>query len=183
MHKRMSGKGGRFRKTALGKRVDGSARSTVDPAPPDFDPHELGVPEAVATVLVVPERVTSRNLEAMRRCVEIGNKAVGGAAMVFEPPDNANGQQRTLGKMMEGYTKDRGKPISLKMMTEDERRRFAASELAVGYTVLRHVQEGDAVMFNRQPTLHKGSWMAFRAGLTEAQLPAPRRGDLLQRRL
>ena len=174
MRVRMSGKQGRFRKTILGKRVNDSARSVVDPAPPEFDPYELGVPRAVANVLVVPERVSRFNLEAMKRCVRIGNGKTGGAAMIFEPVEVSVTDGSPMGGLMEGYTKDRGKPVSLKMMSDAERARFADEELGVGFTVLRHIQDGDVVMFNRQPTLHRGSWMAFLARVTDKlsfQLP------------
>ncbi len=35
--------------------------------------------------------------------------------------------------------------------------------LQVGYTVERHLEDGDVVLFNRQPSLHRISIMAFRA--------------------
>ena len=35
-------------------------------------------------------------------------------------------------------------------------------ELKVGDIVERHLKPGDYVLLNRQPTLHKGSMMAFR---------------------
>ena len=155
--------------------MNDSARSVVDPAPPEFDPYELGVPRAVANVLVVPERWSSRfNLEAMKQCVRIGNGKTGGAAMIFESVEVSVTDGSPMGGLMEGYTKDRGKPVSLKMMSGAERARFAEEELGVGYTVLRHIQDGDVVMFNRQPTLHRGSWMAFLARVTDKlsfQLP------------
>ena len=34
--------------------------------------------------------------------------------------------------------------------------------LQVGYTVERHMQDGDYVVFNRQPTLHKMSMMGHK---------------------
>ena len=43
-----------------------------------------------------------------------------------------------------------------------DRRRLAA-ELKVGDTVERHLRDGDIVLFNRQPSLHRMSIMAHRA--------------------
>lgn len=174
LHKRMSGKQGRFRKTILGKRVNDSARSVIDPAPPGFDPYELGVPEAVARVLVVPEKVNSRNLERLRDAVRTGEGRLGGASMVFEPPSGDLSVVKINGGLTEGNTVDRGKGISLKIMTGSERDRFAADVLEPGYTVLRHLCDGDVVVFNRQPTLHRGSWMSFMARIVKTlsfQLP------------
>ena len=42
-------------------------------------------------------------------------------------------------------------------------RKRAATELKVGDTVERHLTNGDVVLFNRQPSLHKLSIMAHRA--------------------
>jgi DNA-directed RNA polymerase beta' subunit len=42
-----------------------------------------------------------------------------------------------------------------------DRRRFAA-ELKVGDVVERHLEDGDIVLFNRQPSLHRVSIMAHR---------------------
>lgn len=161
MRKRMSGKTGRFRGTMLGKRVDDSARSVIDPAPPEFDPYELGVPLAVARTLLVPEKVTPLNLERLRKTVKVGEGKLGGASMVFEPPTGDLSVARLSGGLMEGNTAERGRAISLKLMGDSERERFAEDTVEVGYTVLRHLVDGDVVMFNRQPTLHRGSWMAF----------------------
>lgn len=43
-----------------------------------------------------------------------------------------------------------------------DRRRLAA-ELKAGDTVERHLRDGDVVLFNRQPSLHRMSIMAHRA--------------------
>ena len=43
-----------------------------------------------------------------------------------------------------------------------DRRRFAA-ELQVGDIVERHLKDGDIVLFNRQPSLHRMSIMAHKA--------------------
>ena len=46
-------------------------------------------------------------------------------------------------------------------------RRRAASELKVGDVVERHMCNGDAVLFNRQPSLHRLSIMSHRARVLE----------------
>ena len=42
-------------------------------------------------------------------------------------------------------------------------RRRMATELKIGDVVERHLQDGDIVLFNRQPSLHRMSIMAHRA--------------------
>lgn len=41
-------------------------------------------------------------------------------------------------------------------------RKSAASDLRPGYVVERHLEDGDIVLFNRQPSLHRMSIMSHR---------------------
>src|SRR5207245_8268958 len=54
---RLKGKEGRFRGSLSGKRVDFSSRTVISPDP-SLDIAEVGVPEAVALKLTIPEVVT-----------------------------------------------------------------------------------------------------------------------------
>ncbi|KAI5188668.1 DNA-directed RNA polymerase II subunit RPB1 [Nematocida sp. AWRm77] len=131
---RIRGKEGRVRGNLMGKRVDFSAR-TVITADPNISMNEVGVPEEVAKMLTFPERVTEYNLEEMREAVHRGPHAHPGANYVL---------------------RDDGQRIDL---------RFYKGNMNVqpGYTVERHLKNGDVVLFNRQPSLHKMSMMAHRA--------------------
>jgi hypothetical protein len=44
-----------------------------------------------------------------------------------------------------------------------DRRRFATRTTAINKKVFRHLRDGDMLILNRQPTLHKPSMMAHRA--------------------
>ena len=46
-------------------------------------------------------------------------------------------------------------------------RRHAQKHLQYGYKVERHVQDGDIVLFNRQPSLHRLSIMSHRARILQ----------------
>jgi len=131
---RIRGKEGRVRGNLMGKRVDFSAR-TVITADPNISMNEVGVPEKVAQVLTFPERVTEYNIEEAREAVHRG-------------PYNHPGANYVV--------RDDGQRIDL---------RFFKGEMNVqiGYTVERHLRNGDIVLFNRQPSLHKMSMMAHRA--------------------
>ena len=58
-----------------------------------------------------------------------------------------------------------------------DRRRLAA-ELKAGDTVERHLRDGDVVLFNRQPSLHRMSIMAHRACVMPWRCAARRRAQL-----
>ena len=139
-HKRLKGKKGRIRGSLSGKRVNYCSRSVVSPDPTgDID--EVGVPMAVACKLTVPERVTAFNIEDLRARVMRGANVFHGASNVIEP----DGTVRNLELIA-----DRSSLM-----------------LEVGWIVERHLKDGDVVMFNRQPSLHKMSIMGHRVRIVD----------------
>jgi DNA-directed RNA polymerase subunit A' len=133
---RLKGKEGRFRLNLSGKRVDFSARTVISPDP-NLEIDEVGVPVEIATRLTVPEKVTVWNIEELRKLVRNGPFNHPGAVYVIRPD---------------------GRRIRLEF---SDRERIA-EELQVGYIVERHLKDGDIVLFNRQPSLHRMSIMAHR---------------------
>ncbi|MEZ0346498.1 MAG: DNA-directed RNA polymerase subunit A' [Infirmifilum sp.] len=132
---RLKGKEGRFRGSLAGKRVDFSARTVISPDP-NLSINEVGVPEDVAKVLTVPEKVTQWNLEKLRRLVINGPEEWPGANYIIRPD---------------------GSRIDLRYVRHREE---VAQTLKPGFIVERHLQDGDIVLFNRQPSLHRMSIMA-----------------------
>jgi DNA-directed RNA polymerase III subunit RPC1 len=55
----------------------------------------------------------------------------------------------------------------IKISLQYANRRKIADELAVGDIVERHISDGDAVLFNRQPSLHRVSIMAHKAKIMD----------------
>ncbi|KXN84194.1 DNA-directed RNA polymerase III subunit rpc1 [Leucoagaricus sp. SymC.cos] len=133
---RLKGKQGRFRGNLSGKRVDFSGRTVISPDP-NLRIDEVAVPERVAKILTYPERVTPHNIETLRKAVRNGPDVHPGANYV-----------------------SRG---DTKKFLKFANRSSIADGLAVGDVVERHVIDGDIVLFNRQPSLHKLSIMCHRA--------------------
>lgn len=134
---RLKGKEGRFRLNLSGKRVDFSARTVISPDP-NIDVDEVGVPLEIAMQLTVPEVVTPWNRERLK-------------GMVRNGPDKYPGAKYVI--------KSDKKMVRLKNVQNlDE----AAETLEEGWIVERHLQDGDIVLFNRQPSLHRVSIMAHR---------------------
>ena len=134
---RLKGKEGRFRGHLSGKRVDFSARTVISPDP-NISINEVGVPLEVAKILTVPERVTPWNLEELRKAVLNGPHKWPGANYIVRPD---------------------GRRIDLRFVKD---RKALAETLTVGYIVERHLKDGDIVLFNRQPSLHRMSIMAHK---------------------
>ena len=135
---RLKGKEGRVRGNLMGKRVDFSAR-TVITGDPNLALDELGVPWAIALNLTFPEVVTPHNMEKLRKLVENGP----------HPPPGETGAKYIV--------RDDGSRLDLRFLRSDRDR-----HLQPGYTVERHMINGDVVIFNRQPSLHKMSMMGHR---------------------
>ncbi|RSH83323.1 uncharacterized protein EHS24_007001 [Apiotrichum porosum] len=139
---RLKGKNGRFRGNLSGKRVDFSGRTVIGPDP-NLRIDEVAVPEKIAVKLSYPERVNDYNMEAMRKAVVNGARLHPGANII----ETGRGP----------YPRRSLQPIK-----DMERRKEMARNLRIGDIVHRHVRDGDIVLFNRQPSLHKISIMCHR---------------------
>jgi DNA-directed RNA polymerase subunit A' len=136
IEERLKGKEGRFRGDLLGKRVNYAARSVISPDP-FLDLDEVGVPIKFAKDITIPERVTSINIDKMKELIKNYNKYPG--ALYVVTPDG-------IRKKINENTVDQ-----------------ILKEVSEGYIVERTMMDGDIVLFNREPTLHKYSIMAHRA--------------------
>jgi DNA-directed RNA polymerase II subunit RPB1 len=128
---RLNGKGGRVRGNLMGKRVDFSARSVITPDP-NLSIRELGIPLKVAKNITKPVTVNKNNKKFLLKLVRNGPDEWPGAKIL----EKKNGEQITL--------------------------RYADRlniQLENGDIVHRHMMDGDGVLFNRQPTLHRMSMM------------------------
>lgn len=132
---RLSAKTGRVRGNLMGKRVDFSARSVITPDP-NIELDELGVPEEIAMNLTFPEMVSAYNIDRLMTYVRNGPHRHPGAKSIF--------------------MKDRNKTVSLKYVNAE------TIDLKEGDIVHRHLIDGDVVLFNRQPSLHKASMECHR---------------------
>ncbi|CAE7102077.1 unnamed protein product, partial [Rhizoctonia solani] len=138
---RLKGKQGRFRGNLSGKRVDFSGRTVISPDP-NLAIDEVAVPVRVAKVLTYPCRVTAHNLAQMKHAVINGADVHPGANYV--------------------QTAESGFRKYLKVLKPKLRTKLS-EELKIGDLVDRHIVDGDIVLFNRQPSLHKLSIMCHRA--------------------
>ena len=131
---RLKGKEGRFRGSLSGKRVDFSARTVISPDP-SLDISEVGVPEAVAKRLSIPEKYSKLNAKFLNELVLNGSDKHPGANYVIRP-DGV--------KIRLDYVEDK---------------QALVDSLEDGFVIERHLIDGDIVIFNRQPSLHRMSVM------------------------
>lgn len=131
LFQRLKGKEGRFRYNLSGKRVNFSARTVISPDP-TLGINELGVPEAIAAELTLPVSVTEWNLENVKELI-----------------------------------KEKSEKINYVIRPDGKRKKLTASnleevlaELSPGHIIERQLMDGDIVIFNRQPSLHRVSMMS-----------------------
>lgn len=131
---RLKGKEGRFRSNLSGKRVNFSARTVISPDP-NISINEVGVPEMIAKEVTVPAYVNDWNIDEMRKYIENGPNVHPGANYVIR---------------LDGR----------KIRVLDETKDLILEQLEPGFIIERHLKDGDMVLFNRQPSLHRMSMMA-----------------------
>jgi DNA-directed RNA polymerase beta' subunit len=136
---RLEGKTGRIRGNLMGKRVDFSAR-TVITSDPNISLDELGVPIKIVTNITFPEIVTPFNIDKLSKLVRNGRDIYPGANFVYPLQSLESGKKSKI----------------------DLRYRKKSVKLHYGDIVERHIIDGDPVLFNRQPTLHKMSMMCHK---------------------
>ncbi len=136
---RLKSKEGRFRQNLAGKRVNFSARTVISPDP-NISINEVGIPLSIAKELTIPVAVQENNLDVLKQLV-----------MLIPSWPSANYVVRPDGRR--------------KKITEENKEEIS-QEIGPGYIVERHLQNGDVVLFNRQPSLHRMSIMAHKVRVT-----------------
>ncbi len=146
---RVKGKYGRFRWNLLGRRVNQCARSVIVPeAYLDID--ELALPMFIAKQLTVPETVQAYNRAKLQQLIIRGATEWPGCNSLVKS-EYIDSSSHTDGTHS----------IELEVLSRVEREALAR-ELQFGDRVMRHLQDGDICLFNRQPSLHRPSVMGHR---------------------
>lgn len=129
---RIKGKTGIIRQNLMGKRVNFAARSTITP---DIyiKPDEVGVPVAFAEELTVAEKVTDYNVEAMKELIK-------NTALVRYVIKRVGGRKKVIDVVKDSIS----------------------TELEAGDIIERVLKNGDEVLFNRYPSLHRMSIMTHK---------------------
>ena len=130
---RIKGKEGRIRKNLAGKRVNYSGRTVISPDPA-MELNEVGVPLEIARVVTVAETVNDLNIDKLKKLIEAGEKYPGANYVI--------------------------RPDGKKKKITPELKEEIISEIIPGYKIERHLQDGDVLLFNRHPSLHRTSIMS-----------------------
>jgi DNA-directed RNA polymerase beta' subunit len=127
----LGSKTGEFRERLHGKRVDFTGRSVITSAGSMLRLDQVGIPVIMAEKLTVPDRVTAFNIDFLSELIR---------------------------KRKVNFVESQGSGKFRVMESNTEK---LVNRLKLGDIVHRHLKTGDVVVFGRQPTLHKGSILAF----------------------
>ncbi|KAJ8372372.1 hypothetical protein AAFF_G00290050 [Aldrovandia affinis] len=133
----------------MGKRVDYAARSVICPDM-YIATNEIGIPMVFALKLTYPEPVTPWSVAELRRAVLNGPNVHPGAAMVI----NEDGSRTVLSASSPAQRQ----AIAKQLLTPSHGPHRIPNKI-----VSRHIRNGDVLLLNRQPTLHRPSIQAHRA--------------------
>uniref|UniRef100_I3KFX5 DNA-directed RNA polymerase subunit n=1 Tax=Oreochromis niloticus TaxID=8128 RepID=I3KFX5_ORENI len=139
-------KDGLFRKHMMGKRVDYAARSVICPDM-YIGTNEIGIPMVFATKLTYPQPVTPWNVKELRQAVLNGPNVHPGASMVI----NEDGRKTILSPTCLAQRE----AVAKELLTPSPGPHKMPMKI-----VNRHIKNGDVLLLNRQPTLHRPSIQA-----------------------
>lgn len=176
---RISGKDGIIRNNMSGKRVNQSARTVIGPDP-TLKTDEVALPKQIAKNLTIQERVSRFNINKLQNIVNNGcanyvlrdkfkinlEYACNSLPTEVLPGDivTRNGKVITTTNYKEGDIINRnGTMINYIPSTK----KFY--KLKDGDIVERQVTDGDTILINRQPTLHKCSMLAKKVVVREGK--------------
>ena len=173
---RLTGKEGQIRNNMMGKRSNHTARTVIGPEP-TLKSGQLAVPEEMANILTVPVRVMHSNISELQKMVNDGlvqtiNKDDDkktcinvkrfrlGTRLISGDIIHRNGKTINVNdlnhRVMDGDIIERAGKVIDKLIISNR-----DYPIEVGMIVHRRLRDGDIVLLNRQPTLHKGSMLAM----------------------
>ncbi|POW13373.1 hypothetical protein PSTT_03820 [Puccinia striiformis] len=165
-------KEGLFRMNMMGKRVNYAARSVISPDI-NIETNEIGVPPVFAKKLTFPEFVTAHNFEHMHRLVCNGPHKHPGAVFV----QDEDGTMISLDKTDEEGRRALANTLLHSSGDAENSNNTSRPDIGLPSTrtrmrskrVHRHLDDGDILILNRQPTLHKPSMMCHRARILKGE--------------
>ena len=172
---RLTGKDGQIRNNMMGKRCDQTARTVIGPDPTLLI-GELGVPEEIANILTIPVRVCTFNISILQDMIDNGKiKSIikpdketvidikrfrRGTSLIAGDIIHRGGELITVKSAKETL-----KPCDIVERNGKILKNVKAAnrkyQLEVGWIVNCPLQNGNYVLLNRQPTLHKASMMSM----------------------
>lgn len=187
IRERLTGKDGQLRDNLMGKRTEMSGRTVIGPGP-NLKVDEVGIPESMARTLTFPinvyesnfaeiiNMVKNNNIEKISRngkIIRIDLQMYSEIMKFLKPGDvviSEDGKE-TLVEDCKFKLKNSDKIFrNGQDITPEKIPQIKEPDVKIGDVAHRRIINGDWVLMNRQPTLWKGSMMAFKAVISKRGL-------------
>jgi len=146
-------KEGLFRSAAQGKRTNQSARTNIvgeSDLPIDY----VGIPMRICKNLSIPVIINPNNLDSVKKWITNGPTIWPGAHHLMI----SNSTGRIVKTFIPPNDGKKSRPAEIRKI-------FKA--IKTGDTIHRHLIDNDSIMMNRQPTLHKSSYMGHKVKVSK----------------
>lgn len=173
---RIARKNGIVRKNLMGKRCNQTARTVIGPDP-TLKINEVGIPYEIANNLTISEYVTKFNIAKLTKLVnenkactinrksgiktDIASGSIKAGTHLFHGDEIIRNNESLIVTdckmklLITDILKRNGKKINIELSKKKD------LELNIGDKIDRYLQNGDIILINRQPTLHKNSMQAM----------------------
>lgn len=173
---RLTGKPGLIRHNLMGKRVNFSSRTVIGPDP-NMPFGWLAIPKHVSEIETIPETVTPYNIDKMNNIINCnkanfvirtnGNRInlkyalySRGTPLLYNDVIIRKGNRIKITERFDQLVKGDLIERDGKLLSDVKYKEKKKVYLNIGDIVHRHLVDGDIVLLNRQPTLHKGSMLS-----------------------
>lgn len=185
IRERLTGKDGQLRDNLMGKRTEMSGRTVIGPGP-NLKLHEVGIPKIMAETLTFPVDVCEHNIDEIYSMIDNNTveKVVRGGKTIRLDIEKYCDIIKFL-QIGDLILRNKKKHIitntKFDLQLNDQIFRNGVNitptniplpkkfKLKVGDIAQRKLRNGDWVLMNRQPTLWKGSMMAFQVVITNCK--------------
>lgn len=180
----LKGKQGIIRMNLMGKRTDMCARTVIGPGP-DLKINEVGIPLEISEIVSFPIKVSENNIDEIIKLIknkkikyitrndnviridlymmeDISKVLLSGDIVRRKLPNNKIKNILIKDTLIELFEDDRIIRNN-EDVTPECIPKIKIPEIQINDVAHRVLKNGDWILMNRQPTLHKGSMMAFKA--------------------
>lgn len=148
----MEKKQGAIRQKMMGKRVNFAARTTIAPDAM-INTNEIGIPMPFAMKLTIGESAGDHNVNLLCRLLMNGSNKYPGC----------NGISLPSGRRLDFFQREiplHQRKLYCNQIRSHVEQMKKTNTMIKPFVVYRHLRDGDVVIMNRQPSLHRASMMA-----------------------
>lgn len=183
IRERLTGKDGQLRDNLMGKRTEMSSRTVIGPGP-DLKVDEVGIPEIISNSITFPINVYQNNINEVKKLIYDGSveklkrndkiirvdlQIYSEIIKILEIDDVVIRNNKNIIVKDTKFKLFEGDRIIRNMVdiTPETIPLLCEPDVNIGDIAQRKIVNGDIVLMNRQPTLWKGSMMAFKCKITK----------------